>query len=115
MATEREGEIVVVDEIGKMECMSELFRNTLIAILDSDHPVIGSVALRGNPFIEGIKRRNDVLVVKVTEENREELVGLYSDFLREKAGILKGRTKARKADKGTKYSADKWVVCPWPI
>ena len=37
MATEREGEIVVVDEIGKMECMSELFRNTLIAILDSDH------------------------------------------------------------------------------
>ena len=80
MATEREGEIVVVDEIGKMECMSELFRNKLIAILDSDHPVIGSVALRGNPFIEGIKRRSDVLVVKVTEENREELVGLYSDF-----------------------------------
>jgi nucleoside-triphosphatase len=80
MATEREGEIVVVDEIGKMECMSELFRNTLIAILDSDHPIIGSVALRGNPFIEGIKRRNNVQVVKVTEENREELVGLYSDF-----------------------------------
>jgi len=80
MDTEREGEIVVVDEIGKMECMSELFRDTLIAILDSDHPVIGSVALRGNPFIEGIKQRDDVLVVKVTEENREELVGLYSVF-----------------------------------
>ncbi len=76
IATESEGEIVVVDEIGKMECMSELFRNTLIAILNSDHPVIGSVALRGNPFIEGIKRRNDVLVVKVTAENREELVGI---------------------------------------
>jgi nucleoside-triphosphatase len=80
MSTERDGEIVVVDEIGKMECMSELFRNTLIATLDSDHPVIGSVALRGNPFIEGIKRRNDVLVVTLTEENREQLVGLYSDF-----------------------------------
>jgi nucleoside-triphosphatase len=80
MDTKREREIVVVDEIGKMECMSELFRDTLIAILNSDHPVIGSVALRGNPFIEGIKRRNDVLVVKVTEENREELVGLYNDF-----------------------------------
>jgi nucleoside-triphosphatase len=81
MASEREGEIVVVDEIGKMECMSELFRDTLIAILDSDHPVIGSIALRGTPFIEGIKRRNDVLVVKVTDEIREDLFGLYSDFL----------------------------------
>jgi nucleoside-triphosphatase len=80
MFAEREGEIVVVDEIGKMECMSELFRSTLIETLDSDHPVIGSVALRGNPFIEGIKRRNDVLVVTVTEENREQLVGLYRDF-----------------------------------
>ena len=80
MSTEVEGVIVVVDEIGKMECMSELFRNTLIVTLDSDHPVIGSVALRGNPFIEGIKRRNDVLVVTVTEENREQLVDLYRDF-----------------------------------
>jgi len=80
MSAERQGEIVVVDEIGKMECMSGLFRNTLIATLDSDHPVIGSVALRGNSFIEGIKRRDDVLVVTVTEENREQLVDLSLDL-----------------------------------
>ena len=80
MFPEHEGAIVVVDEIGKMECMSELFRNTLIETLDSDHPVIGSVALRGNPFIEGIKRRSDVLVVTVTEENREQLLGFYRDL-----------------------------------
>ena len=74
---------MVVDEIGKMECMSKLFRNALIAILDSDHPVIGSIALRETPFIEGIKRRNDVLIVKVREENREDLVSLYRNYFLE--------------------------------
>jgi nucleoside-triphosphatase THEP1 len=80
MTPETEEEIVVVDEIGKMECMSVLFRNTLRALLDSVHPVIGSVALKGDSFIEGIKQRNDVLVVKVTDKNRDELVALYGDF-----------------------------------
>lgn len=80
MTPEAEQEIVVVDEIGKMECKSGLFRSTLSALLDSENPVIGSIALRGDSFIEGIKRRNDVLVVKVTERNRDELLALYSDF-----------------------------------
>jgi nucleoside-triphosphatase len=80
MASKRVEEIVVVDEIGKMECMSALFRDALIAILDSDQPVIGSVALRGNLYIEGIKRRYDVQVVEVTAANRDELAGRYRNF-----------------------------------
>ncbi len=67
------GEWVVIDEIGKMECYSPLFRETLIHALDSDNPVIGSIALKGTPFIEGIKRRDDVKLVRVTEQNRDRL------------------------------------------
>ena len=66
-------EWVVVDEIGKMECYSSLFRETLIRALDSDNRLIGSVALKGTPFIEGIKRRGDVELVRVTEQNRDRL------------------------------------------
>ena len=63
-------EIVVIDEVGKMECFSSLFRQTLMKILDSDHQVIGSIAQKGDRFIQDIKARDDVLVVNVSEKNR---------------------------------------------
>jgi nucleoside-triphosphatase THEP1 len=65
------GEVVVVDEVGKMECFSSLFRKTLMKTLDSDHQMIGSIAQKGNRFIQEIQARNDVLLVRVTEENRD--------------------------------------------
>jgi len=70
-------EIVVIDEIGKMECFSPLFRQTLIKILDSKNKVIGSIAQKGDKFIEKIKEREDVLLVRVSEKNRDELVNLF--------------------------------------
>ena len=66
-------QIVIIDEIGKMECFSPLFRETLIKTLDSANPVIGSIAQRGNPFIEKIKVRKDILLVTVSEKNRDSL------------------------------------------
>ena len=73
-------EIVVIDEIGKMECFSPLFRQTLVKVLDSDNSVIGSIALKGNKFIQKIRERADVLLVHVTEKNRDELVNLPSFY-----------------------------------
>ena len=67
-------EIVIIDEIGKMECLSPLFRETLLRTLDSPNPVIGSIALKGTSFIEKIKERKDVLLVTVSEKNRDSLV-----------------------------------------
>jgi len=66
-------QIVIIDEIGKMECFSPLFRETLIKTLDSANPVIGSIAQKGSPFIEKVKERKDVLLVPVSEENRDSL------------------------------------------
>jgi len=64
-------EIVVIDEVGKMECFSSLFRETLVKILDSDHLVFGSIAQKGDQFIQKIKARDDILVVRVTKNNRD--------------------------------------------
>lgn len=66
-------QIVIIDEIGKMECFSPLFRETLIKTLDSANPVIGCIAQKGTPFIEKIKERKDVLLVTVSEKNRDTL------------------------------------------
>ena len=67
-------QIIIIDEIGKMECFSPLFRQTLVTTLGSPNPVIGSIALKGNPFIETIKKRSDVLLVTVDEKSRDSLV-----------------------------------------
>jgi nucleoside-triphosphatase len=66
-------QIVIIDEIGKMECFSPLFRETLIQTLDSANPVIGSIAQKGTPFIEKIKERKDVRLVTVSEKSRDSL------------------------------------------
>ncbi len=77
MVPSRPDEIVVIDEIGKMECLSRLFKKTLLDVLDSDHQVIGSIALKGDPFIRKIKERKDVELIQVSEKNRDTLIDLF--------------------------------------
>lgn len=74
-------EIVVIDEIGKMECMSSRFRQTLIRVLDSPNWVIGSIAQKGGGFIQGIKQRSDVTLIHVTPRNRDALVQEIVNFI----------------------------------
>lgn len=77
MIPQNEEMMVIIDEIGKMECYSPFFRETVMQILESKHSVIGSVPLRGNLFIEQIKKRKDVLLIQVSEKNRDRLVSMF--------------------------------------
>jgi nucleoside-triphosphatase THEP1 len=80
MIPSKADEIVVIDEIGKMECFSPLFRQTLVKVLDSENPVLGSIAMKGGKFIQKVREREDVLLVHVTEKNRDELVDFPSFY-----------------------------------
>ena len=80
MIPSKADEIVVIDEIGKMECFSPLFRQTLVKALDSENPVLGSIAMKGGKFIQKLREREDVLLVHVTEKNRDELVDFPSFY-----------------------------------
>ena len=53
---------------------------TLIKVLDSENLVIGSIAQKGGAFIQKKKERADVLLVTVTEKNRDSLA---TDLLRQ--------------------------------
>jgi nucleoside-triphosphatase len=66
-------QLVVIDEVGKMECFSEAFREALLKALDSPNVVLGTVAARGTNFIETIKRRPDVTILEVNFRNRNDL------------------------------------------
>ena len=70
-------QIVVVDEIGKMECFSHLFKETLLRVLSSENQVIGSIAIKGDRFIQSIKRRDDVSLVSMTEKTRDLALDLF--------------------------------------
>jgi nucleoside-triphosphatase THEP1 len=64
-----EEEIIVIDEIGKMECFSHLFRETVLRALDLPNWTIGSIAQKADPFIQNIKQRDDLMVIKITFQN----------------------------------------------
>lgn len=69
--------IVVIDEIGKMECFSPLFRDTVLKVLESRNPVLGSLPLKGGSFIEAVRKRKDVQLVHVSKKNRDKLVDKF--------------------------------------
>lgn len=73
LAPRPEVELYLVDEIGRMECLSHDFTEAMTALLDSDRPVVATIALRGDGFIGKVKRRPDVELREVTRGNRAGL------------------------------------------
>lgn len=65
--------LVVIDEIGKMECLSRAFVKLVREMLDSPTPVIATVAEKGGGFIRDVKQRPDVQLVEVNHDNRDTL------------------------------------------
>lgn len=69
----KEDNIIILDEIGKMECFSSLFKEAALRALDSPNIVIGTITFGGGGFIEKIKNRLDIEITEVTEKSRDSL------------------------------------------
>lgn len=67
------GHMIVIDEIGPMELFSEVFCTAVLAALDSDSPVLGTIVKRNHAFADRIKSRPDVTLINVTMQNRNDL------------------------------------------
>jgi nucleoside-triphosphatase len=67
--------IIILDEIGKMECFSEVFKEAATRALDSSNIVVGTITFGGDDFILGIKKRGDMEILEVTPENRDMMPG----------------------------------------
>ena len=65
--------IVILDEIGKMECFSDVFKEAAINALDSPNIVIGTITFGGDDFILKVKEREDIEIHEVTPGNRDLL------------------------------------------
>jgi nucleoside-triphosphatase len=66
-------ELIVIDEIGKMELFSNRFRALVRDVLNSDKQMLATIAIEGGGFIREIKQRSDIRLFEVTPANRERL------------------------------------------
>jgi len=81
-----DADLIVMDELGRMELFSKRFQEVALRALDSPKPVLGVIQNRADPFLDSIRARSDVAVVRVTPENRglilDDLTGHLSLLLR---------------------------------
>jgi len=69
----KEVELFLIDEIGTMECLSASFRQKILDIMDSDIPLIATLASMDVLETLEIKQRNDISILQMTMKNRESL------------------------------------------
>ena len=68
----------LIDEIGKMESFSTIFRSFIEKILGKKTPVIATIAKSAGGWISQIRQRHDVRLLELTYENREQF---FHDFI----------------------------------
>jgi nucleoside-triphosphatase len=64
---------VVIDEIGKMELFSQVFKDAVCEAVHSDKPVLGTITLASHPWADRVKALPEVTVIEVTEANRDSI------------------------------------------
>jgi len=79
-ALERE-ELIIIDEIGKMELFSSRFRSLILRILASVERILGVIHQKTDPFAERIRQWSAVEILSVTEINRNSLRSLILEKL----------------------------------
>ena len=73
LAPRRGMRLYLVDEIGKMECLSERFVTDMRRVLAGSIPLVATVAKRGAGFIAQVKRREDCELWTLSRANRDAM------------------------------------------
>jgi nucleoside-triphosphatase len=63
--------LYIIDEIGKVECISKKFCKLIVELLNSEKPLIASISDKGTGIISDIKKRSDVKLYEINPENHD--------------------------------------------
>lgn len=74
-------DLIVVDEVGKMECLSPRFVAAVDDLWAAAVPLLITVAQKGGGFIAAVKSRPDAQLFKVTPANRDLLPDTILEIL----------------------------------
>ena len=79
LETSRGRELILMDELGPTEADALEFRRAVWQTLEDAAHVYGVLQMADSDFLDRVASRDDVLVVTVTEENREDLPGKLAE------------------------------------
>jgi len=77
----KDDDLILIDEIGKMEVFSEEFKEKVLDCLNSKKIVLATISIGGDKFISKIKERKDIVLFKINTENREGLIDRISSLI----------------------------------
>jgi nucleoside-triphosphatase len=75
-------DLFVIDEIGKMECLSRRFIEAMERLWTLAVPLLVTVAAKGGGYIQQIKEKPEALLITVTPANRDHLPGRLLELIR---------------------------------
>jgi len=78
----KEADLLIVDEIGRMELFSNLFRSTLLELLGTPLPLLATVHMGSDAFTSDILSRGDVSVYRLNPAQREDLLEVVDGSIR---------------------------------
>jgi nucleoside-triphosphatase len=70
----KEAELIVIDEIGRMELASSSFRSTLLELLDMPLPLLATAHAGNDSFTTSILERDDVTVYRLSPTERDRVL-----------------------------------------
>lgn len=79
-----DAEVFLIDEIGRMECLSPRFVADVTTLLDGGKLVVASIAMRGGGLIASSRSRRDVELWTVTRANRDDIPRRALEWLRQR-------------------------------
>jgi nucleoside-triphosphatase len=76
-----ESDLVVIDEIGKMELLSAQFKEVVTQAMNSGKKVLGTIMLNHHPFADEIRHHPQAEVLLVTRDNRTDVMKKVLDWI----------------------------------
>jgi len=70
----KSSDILVIDELGKMELFSSKFRKAVLFAFDNQPRVLATLPYYKNPFLVSIRNRPDVHIWELTRSNHGEIL-----------------------------------------
>lgn len=76
-----------MDELGRVEQHAPRFREMVEMLLDAPIFVLGVLKKERNPFLDGIRERDDLLIIDLDSWDYQDAVEMVRSFLSE-AGLF---------------------------
>ncbi len=90
----QKADLIVIDEIGKMELYSSLFQTALLKVLEVQQPLLATILARAHPVTDRIKAHPEVWLHQLTSTNRAEVAHtIMTDLSRQLESAGRGSAK----------------------